>query len=703
MQRLGGTIPKSLLQRARSLKISTKPAETGSIDHTFNGLIAGWLICPTCPEQNPAPIKASIGQHAIESDPQKTPRPDIPTQHGLVWRFDPLPITEATDVVITCSQHPETQITRELSHEHATLTAIARIEHSYWPTISGWVAFLKNPGTALELEIEGHPPIPVPLNLDRPDVKAFLGTRGVHGFHLDVGAITGFAVPDNTPFTITSNHQELARSQFDQSPLTDNDTCPDIKEINSPSPSASPSEIEWLNSRLNGQSAIPENLSWKEILRLSGMEANSDITDQWARYLAHQGLSNQEIADRITLKQANAWGVPHLDPRLTEPTQEAKPQQKTPADVKVCVAGLVNHKSGLGQNARNSIAALKLTGVHTCSESFFPQLGSWNPRLTAHHDSVDRMKDHTVLLHLPLDKVVSSLAIQPALLASPRLIGYFMWETEVIPREFYRALNTVEEIWTATEFVANAFRAVTNTPIFVTGHAVDVSSVEEFPRSELGVPEENFLVHFSFDANSTIARKNPNAVIDAFHLAFDHAPTASLVLRIRNRQQLDSLARQGDPNAQRLLDRLASDPSIIVISGELTYGRALGIIQQADCYLSLHRSEGFGYTIAEAQLLGTPVIATEYSGSGEIMDPNLSTAIKSDLVDIRPGEYFYWEPASHWADPDLKSAADALRSVRSGNNPKQPPAERSEIDFSITQLAAKYSDRLLNNTIVYLS
>ena len=87
------------------------------------------------------------------------------------------------------------------------------------------------------------------------------------------------------------------------------------------------------------------------------------------------------------------------------------------------------------------------------------------------------LRDHDVLLHLPIDRVVQSLAAQPALLASPRIIGYFMWETAVVPRQLHRPLSLVDEIWTATEFVANGYRAMTDTPVRVTGHAVDVDSV----------------------------------------------------------------------------------------------------------------------------------------------------------------------------------------------------------------------------------
>ena len=43
-----------------------------------------------------------------------------------------------------------------------------------------------------------------------------------------------------------------------------------------------------------------------------------------------------------------------------------------------------------------------------------------------------------------------------------------------------------------------------------------------------------------------------------------------------------------------------------------------------DCYVSLHRSEGFGQTLAETMAIGKPVIATGYSGNLGFMTPDNS-------------------------------------------------------------------------------
>ena len=45
-----------------------------------------------------------------------------------------------------------------------------------------------------------------------------------------------------------------------------------------------------------------------------------------------------------------------------------------------------------------------------------------------------------------------------------------------------------------------------------------------------------------------------------------------------------------------------------------------GLMWRADSYVSLHRSEGFGQTLAETMAIGKPVIATGYSGNIEFMD-----------------------------------------------------------------------------------
>ena len=60
------------------------------------------------------------------------------------------------------------------------------------------------------------------------------------------------------------------------------------------------------------------------------------------------------------------------------------------------------------------------------------------------------------------------------------------------------------------------------------------------------------------------------------------------------------------------------------------------MVASCDCYVSLHRSEGFGLTPAEAMYLGKPVIATAYGGVMEFMTPE--NAYLVDHTMTRVGE-----------------------------------------------------------------
>ncbi len=88
----------------------------------------------------------------------------------------------------------------------------------------------------------------------------------------------------------------------------------------------------------------------------------------------------------------------------------------------------------------------------------------------------------------------------------------------------------------------------------------------------------------------------------------------------------------------------------------------------ADCFISLHRSEGFGYAVAEAMALGTPVVATDYSGSTDFLSEKEGWPVAYELTDVLPEEYFYWEPGMQWAEARVEDAARALREVRDGND-----------------------------------
>jgi glycosyltransferase involved in cell wall biosynthesis len=85
----------------------------------------------------------------------------------------------------------------------------------------------------------------------------------------------------------------------------------------------------------------------------------------------------------------------------------------------------------------------------------------------------------------------------------------------------------------------------------------------------------------------------------------------------------------------------------------------MALMAAADAYVSLHRAEGYGLTMAEAMLLGKPVIATGYSGNLEFMDEANSILVPHAEVPIPVGATPY--PAgTMWANPDVEAAAAAM-------------------------------------------
>jgi glycosyltransferase involved in cell wall biosynthesis len=87
-----------------------------------------------------------------------------------------------------------------------------------------------------------------------------------------------------------------------------------------------------------------------------------------------------------------------------------------------------------------------------------------------------------------------------------------------------------------------------------------------------------------------------------------------------------------------------------------------GLLLAADCFVSLHRSEGFGLGPAHCMALGKPVIATAWSGNLTFMREENSWLVPYTMTTVGPDALPY--PAgAPWADPDLDAAAAAMRQV----------------------------------------
>jgi glycosyltransferase involved in cell wall biosynthesis len=231
-------------------------------------------------------------------------------------------------------------------------------------------------------------------------------------------------------------------------------------------------------------------------------------------------------------------------------------------------------------------------------------------------------------------------------------IAYWAWELDSIPEEWVELTPLLDAIWAPTEFVADAFRQRMPLPVHEVLPGVELSEIETVAKTELGIPASNYVFLFMFDMCSQMVRKNPLALIQAFRAAFGPADKATLVVKVSR--------GRSHPEAFAALEQAAREAGVIVVDEVLSRARAYGFIQMCDCFVSLHRAEGFGLCLAEAMLMGKPVVATNYSGNLAFMHSENSLLVDYTLAEIADDNPIYKE-GNHWAEPSIEHAASLMR------------------------------------------
>lgn len=233
-------------------------------------------------------------------------------------------------------------------------------------------------------------------------------------------------------------------------------------------------------------------------------------------------------------------------------------------------------------------------------------------------------------------------------------IAYWAWELEAVPDDWVKAAELVDEIWAPTEFVAEAMRRRMPCPVFRMPPGVEIGPIEPIARGELGLPEDHFIFLFMFDLHSQMHRKNPVGVFEAFREAFRDDDKATLVIKCTG----------GDIHGGDLaiLGETIRGRNVILLDRLMTRAQAYGLIGMSDCFVSLHRSEGFGLGLAEAMLLGKPVIATGYSGNLDFMTRENSYLVDYEMVEITEDRPIYTR-GNIWAEPSIPHASALMRQV----------------------------------------
>jgi hypothetical protein len=316
----------------------------------------------------------------------------------------------------------------------------------------------------------------------------------------------------------------------------------------------------------------------------------------------------------------------------------------------VNVVGYARAASGLGEVARCTIDAVQRLGLGLSVVDLTASIptAAIDTPFPEHGVPYD-----TTIYHVNPGALLPELDRSLHLRAgADRQVGCFFWETEEVPREWIPAFDLVDEVWAASEFLAAAFRRVTDKPIKRLQASFRLPEAVVADRQRLGWHPDEFVVVFVADALSGLDRKNPIGLIDAFEAAFaPHYEGVRLVLKINHATRFPVIA-------QRI--RALGESPVELSTQPMTRSDLLQFMASASLFVSLHRSEGLGLTLLEAMSLGIPVMATAYGGNVDFMDETCGLLVDwlPALADPTDGSPYR---GHRWAEPNLRTAVDLLR------------------------------------------
>lgn len=322
----------------------------------------------------------------------------------------------------------------------------------------------------------------------------------------------------------------------------------------------------------------------------------------------------------------------------------------------IYVMGALRSPTGLGEAARLAVLALRAEGVDVRPID----AGAWlrQPATIAFNAPWVLSDGPGVLLVFANPPVSSYLVarLPRAFLADKLRIGCWVWEYDNIPSRWHKHARVFHAIAAPSEYCRRVLSSGLQQSVHYLPHPVGVASVGKIQPKARG----EFVIGFVGDMISAAGRKNPSAVIDAAALVFSNDPCVRLVMNLPGLQDGSAIEATLRERAQ------GAGLSIEIDNRRLDRQPHAERLSRLNCYVSLHRAEGFGLTIAEAMAAGLPVIATATPAVAEYLDKTVGYPVPwtakaaPPLVDLaQPGT---------WAEPDLRAAAASLHKIRRDSN-----------------------------------
>ena len=338
-----------------------------------------------------------------------------------------------------------------------------------------------------------------------------------------------------------------------------------------------------------------------------------------------------------------------------------KPGRAANAQPGVNLIAYIRAEMGLGVVARGMAAALEAASVPFNIINVESGNYSQHTDYSWAHKEVSRSDYDTTIVFMNPDQSLHLRSQVPATLLGDRyVVAQWYWELPELPDEWLKDFQFVDEVWAGSQFISDAVSRKSPVPVVRIPPVVRLREEPgcdaDLARSQLGLPENRFLFLAMFDTNSVLQRKNPLGVLRAFKAAFAGSDSSvGLVMKFNNPDYRE-------PLLQSVREEVDGRKNVFVIDRVMSRPEVTSLIKVCDCFVSLHRSEGFGLGPAEAMSLGKPAIITNWSGNTDYMTADNCLPVDYELVQLGR-DYGPYKAHQHWAEPDLAQAAQWMKRI----------------------------------------
>ncbi len=330
--------------------------------------------------------------------------------------------------------------------------------------------------------------------------------------------------------------------------------------------------------------------------------------------------------------------------------------------MRIKYVGPAKDYSGYGEAVRHDIAALIGAGLDLSTEI---------PVYTPQFSDFGRLGEMAVEReNAPLGYKIKILHTTPNVYRNfmefdKYHVGRAFWETDKVPLEFAQNLQLMDEIWTGSKYNEAAIRnAGVTKPIHIIPEAIDDSLNIDEITPFITDCDGTFKFYSIFEWTE---RKNPKALLEAYWRAFEGKKGVSLIIKTYVDNFHPEKKKEIDREIRKLKARLdlKSYAPVWLYRKLMDRRHIYRFHKSGDCFVSLHRGEGWGIPQMEALLLEKPIISTNAGGVHEYLtDKKDALLLPYKMTPVANSRNLQWyTPDQKWADVDIEAAIEAMRWV----------------------------------------